>query len=213
MSTQVQRAVAAELDKRAGHTYAAEAGIRLQDTPIPLFELLVLSMLLSARISAEIAVSAARELFDAGLRNPKAVIDADRSTIIAALGRGHYARYDESTATRLTEGSHLLIDTYDGDLRKLAGACDGDVARARTLLQEFKGIGPVGADIFLREVQDTWPWVGPYFDKKSLSAAKELGLPDDVATLADLAPSSHAQFAAALIRVSLDKDLRTAVIG
>lgn len=211
MSTEKQRSVAAELDKRAGRTYAGEAGIRLQDTPIPLFELLELSMLLSARISADIAVSAARELFDAGLRNPKAVIDADRSTIIAALGRGGYARYDESTATRLTDGSHLLIDTYDGDLRKLASACHGHTAKAHELLQEFKGIGPVGADIFLREVQDVWPWVAPFYDAKSLGAAKDLGLPEDSEKLAELAPSSHAQFAAALIRASLDKDLRTSL--
>ncbi|MCZ4549392.1 endonuclease [Gordonia rubripertincta] len=211
MSTKEQREVAAELDRRAGRTYADEAGIRLQDTPIPLFELLVLTMLLSARISAEIAVGAARELFDAGLRNPKAVIDADRSTIIAALGRGHYARYDESTATRLTEGSHLLIDTYDGDLRKLASACDGDVGKARELLQEFKGIGPVGADIFLREVQDVWSWVAPFYDPKSLGAAQDLNLPADPEKLADLTPSSNAKFAAALLRASLDEELSRAV--
>jgi endonuclease III len=211
VSTKEQRTVAAELDRRAGQTYADEAGIRLHDTPVPLFELLVLSMLLSARISAEIAVGATRELFDAGLRNPKAVIDADRSTIIEALGRGHYARYDESTATRLTEGSHLLIDTYDGDLRKLASACHGDVTTARELLQDFKGIGPVGADIFLREVQDVWPWVAPFYDSKSLGAAKDLGLPEDPGKLAELAPTSHAKFAAALIRASLDKELRRAV--
>ncbi|WP_207841517.1 endonuclease [Williamsia soli] len=213
MSTKEQRSVAAELDKRAGQTYAEEAGIRLQDTPIPLFELLVLTMLLSARISAEIAVSAARELFDAGLRNPKAVIDADRSAIIAALGRGHYARYDESTATRLTEGSHLLIDTYDGDLRKLASACNGDVTKAQELLQEFRGIGPVGADIFLREVQDVWPWVAPFYDPKSLGAAQDLNLPADAGKLADLAPSSNAKFAAALLRASLDEDLRASLTG
>lgn len=203
-----QKGLAAELNKQAGRTYAGEAGITLQDTPVPLFELLVLSMLLSARISADIAVSAARELFAAGLRNPKAVIDADRATIIEALGRGHYARYDESTATQLTETSHILIDDYDGDLRKLAGAAENDTEAAHRLLQEFKGIGPVGADIFLREVQNTWSWVAPYFDKKSLQSAEDLGLPADPAALADLAPDGEATFAAALIRASLDKDIR-----
>ncbi|PYE18517.1 hypothetical protein DFR67_10496 [Williamsia limnetica] len=207
MSTEKHRSVVAELDKRAGRTYADEAGITLRDTPVPLFELLVLSMLLSARISAEIAVGTARELFDAGLRNPKAVLDADRSTIIAALGRGHYARYDESTATRLNEGSQLLIDTYNGDLRNLASEADGDTHKAHRLLQEFKGIGPVGADIFLREVQDVWPWVAPFYDSKSIDSAKDLGLPENPLQLADLAPGSNATFAASLIRASLDNEL------
>lgn len=202
------RDLAAALDKRAGQTYADEAGITLHDTPVPLFELLVLAMLLGARISADIAVSAARELFAAGLRNPKAVVDADRATIVDALGRGHYARYDESTATQLTETSHILIDDYDGDLRKLAKAAGNKVDRAHELLQDFTGIGPVGADIFLREVQNTWAWVAPFFDKKSLQSAENLGLPADAAALADLAPDGEAAFAAALIRASLDKSIR-----
>ena len=49
---------------RCGQTYAAEAGIRLADTPGPLYQLHVLTTLLSARISAGIAVAAARELFE-----------------------------------------------------------------------------------------------------------------------------------------------------
>lgn len=202
------KALATELNKRAGQTYADEAEITLQNTPVPLFELLVLSMLLGARISANIAVSAARELFSAGLRNPKAVIDADRKTVVDALGRGNYARYDESTATQLTETSQILVDEYDGDLRKLAHAAENDAKAAHELLQEFKGVGPVGADIFLREVQGVWTWAAPYFDKKSVQSAKDLGLPTDPAALADLAPSGEAAFAAALIRASLDKDLR-----
>lgn len=54
--------------KVAGTTYAAEAGIRLNDKPMPLFQLLVLCMLASKPIDAAIAMSAARELFRAGLR-------------------------------------------------------------------------------------------------------------------------------------------------
>ena len=47
---------------RYGTTYAAEAGIRLRDQPAPLFQLLVLAELLSARIGAGVAVAAAVEL-------------------------------------------------------------------------------------------------------------------------------------------------------
>jgi endonuclease III len=76
----------------AGTTYADEAGIRLDDKPMPLFELLVLCMLASKPIDAGIAVQAARELFAKKLRTPDAVRDADRKTMIEAFGRAGYAR-------------------------------------------------------------------------------------------------------------------------
>jgi len=77
--------------KVAGTTYAEEAGISLRDKPMPLFQLLVLCMLASKPIDASIATQAARELFAAGLRSPKAVLAADRSTMITAfeIGRAH----------------------------------------------------------------------------------------------------------------------------
>lgn len=60
-----QRRTVRELVDAHGRTYADEAGIRLKDTPQPLYRLLVLAHLLSARISASIAVAAARALSEA----------------------------------------------------------------------------------------------------------------------------------------------------
>ena len=207
MSTTDTDATVEALMARAGRTYAEDAGITLKDTPSPLFELLVLSLLLSTRISADIAVAAARELFAAGYRTPEKMARASWQSLVDALGRGHYKRYDESTATRLMEAGTKVVDDYHGDLRALAQKADSDPDAAAKLVQEFTGIGPVGADIFLREVQSVWGWVTPHFDKRALSAAKELGLPDDPARLADLADGRPEVLAAALVRVSLDKDL------
>ncbi|KAF0966531.1 endonuclease [Rhodococcus sp. T7] len=201
------------LDK-AGPTYASASHITLKDTPTPLFQLLTLSLLLSTRISSEIAVSAARELFRAGLRSPRAMREGDRRTIISALGRGNYVRYDESTATRLHAAAVRVDEEYGGDLRRLARACDHATSAAVRLLTEFDGIGPVGADIFLREVQDVWPWVRPYFDMRARESARDLGLPDDPDALSDLVPHGRvAELAAALVRVSLDSHLRDEVRG
>src|SRR5206468_8139888 len=116
--------VVARLLKQAGTTYADEAGIRLKDQPMPLFQLLTLCMLASKPIDATIATQAARELFDAGLRTPQAVLKAERTTMISAFGRAHYVRYDESSATRLADIAAAVRDEYGGDLRKLA---TGDV--------------------------------------------------------------------------------------
>jgi endonuclease III len=197
--------------KAAGTTYADEAGIALKNAPMPLFQLLTLCMLASKPIDAGIAVAAARELFHTGLRTPEAVLDADRRTVIDAFGRASYARYDESSATRLTDIAHAVRDDYGGDLRGLADAAGGDTKQAANLLQRFKGIGETGSDIFLREVQDTWTWVRPYFDARALDAARQLGLPHDGEKLGALHSEGCAELAAALVRVSLDDDLLDAV--
>jgi hypothetical protein len=49
-----------ELLDRCGRLYAEQAGIRLADRPGPLYQLLVLSTLLTARIPADVAIAAAR---------------------------------------------------------------------------------------------------------------------------------------------------------
>jgi endonuclease III len=197
----------------AGKTYAAEAGVRVSDRPMPLFQLLVLCMLASKPIDATIAMRAGRELFRDGLKTPKAVLAADRQTMIKAFGRAHYVRYDESSATRLTEMAQRVIDDHSGDLRDIARGSSEDVRAAKRMLKKFKGIGDTGADIYLREVQDVWTWVRPYFDKRATKTAKALGLPGDPEKLGALAPKANARLAAALVRASLDEDIRRQVAG
>jgi endonuclease III len=200
-----------ELLARHGRLYAEDAGVRLADRPGPLYQLLVLATLLSAPIPAETAVAAARELFAAGYRSPKAMSEASWQGRVDALGRGHYRRYDERTATMLGDGAELLSGKWHGDLRKLrhdaAGEVAGEVASIASRLTEFPGVGPVGASIFLREVQETWPGVAPYVDAKVVSGAHRVRLPADRESLAGLLAASGqpARLAAALVRVSLSQ--------
>ncbi len=197
---------------RCGQTYAAEAGIRLADTPGPLYQLHVLTTLLSARISAGIAVAAARELFD-GYRSPAAMARTSWQDRVDALGRGHYRRYDERTATMLGDAAEQLTERWHGDLRRLRGAADGQPGRIADLLTGFPGIGPAGASIFLREVQETWPSVRPYLDSRVMAGARSVGLPADREYLTGLlAGTRHpARLAAALVRVSLNRRLAAEV--
>lgn len=143
MASSPESLVTALLD-RFGRTYAEQAGIRLADQPSPLYELLVLATLLSARISGDIAVAAAKELFAAGYRTPQRMRDASWQDRVDALGRGHYRRYDERTSTMLREAAAQVLDRWGGDLRKLRDAAGGDPRRVHELLTELKGIGPVG---------------------------------------------------------------------
>jgi hypothetical protein len=191
-----------ELLRRYGTTYADEAGIRLRDQPAPLYQLLVLTTLLSVRIKADIAVAAARELFRAGWRTPRKMADSTWQQRVDALGRAHYVRYDESTATSLGEGAQRVLDVYRGDLRRMRA----DVATLRRSLTEFRRIGPTGAHIFCREVQVVWPELRPYFDDRALSTAADLGLPTDPQRLASrVAPEDVGRLAAALVRRGLDR--------
>ncbi len=192
----------------AGQTYAAQAGVRLADTPAPLYQLLVLSVLLSTRIKAHIAVAAARELFAAGYRTPAAMRRASWQDRVDALGRGHYVRYDESTATALGEGALLLADEYGGDLRRLRRAAGGDQRDLARLLQRVPRMGPTGVAIFCREVQAVWPELRPYLDRKALDGARRVGLPADTEELASQVSADElASLAAALVRVALDPAL------
>jgi endonuclease III len=199
--------------KAAGTTYAEEAGIRINDKPMPLFQLLVLCMLASKPIDATTAMRAARELFTAGLRTPKAVLASDRRSMISAFGRAHYVRYDESSATRLTDIAERVRDDYSSDLREIARRSQHDIRSATRMLKQFKGIGDTGADIYLREVQDVWTWARPYFDERATAAASALGLPTDPEKLGALAPRANARLAAALVRSALDDEVRQQVAG
>ncbi|WP_328316303.1 endonuclease [Streptomyces sp. NBC_00388] len=207
-ATATRRDTARALLDTHGRTYAAEAGIRLRDTPQPLYQLLVLACLLSARIRASVAVDAARELFAADMRTPRRMQDATWQQRVDALGAGHYRRYDESTSTTLGKGAAFVRERYGGDLRRLREEAGGDPGRMRELLREMPGIGPAGASIFLREVQGIWPELEPYLDEKAAQGAARLGLPVKPRELAKLVTAEElAVFAAALVRAALDKSV------
>lgn len=210
MGAPSSKAVVRALLERHGQTYAEELGIRLDRAgPSALFRLLCAALLLSARISADLAVAAARALTDSGWTTPRKLADATWAQRTKVLNRAGYARYDERTSRMLEDAARHLIDAYGGDLRALRDAAGRDPRRERELLKEFKGIGDVGADIFMREVQRTWQEARPFFDDRALGSARRLGLPDDPEELARLAPrGDSARLAAALVRSALAKDHR-----
>jgi endonuclease III len=207
MPTRNRQALVGALLDRYGRTFAEELGIPVEkNQPAPLFQLLVASLLYSARIAYHHAAEATRALFDAGLTTPRKVADATWQARVDVITWHGYKHYDESTSTRLGEMAHLCLDRYGGDLRDLREQAGRDVKAEKELLMEFKGIGPLGADIFLREVQLAWEEVYPYADARILEVARRLGLPSTVRGLAEAAPRREfPRLVAALIRVHLDK--------
>ncbi|MEU9185760.1 endonuclease [Streptomyces sp. NPDC048484] len=205
MSSKAERVLGALLAEH-GRTFAEEAGIRLRNTPQPLYRTLVMACLLSARIRGSVALATTRALYEAGLRDPRRMAGATWQDRVDALGQGGYRRYDERTATQLGDGAELLLDRWGGDPRRMREAAGGDLDELRGLLREIPGLGPAGVDIFLREVQQVWPEVAPHLDAKALQGAARLGLPEEPGRLVKLAGDTEpVVLAAALVRAALDK--------
>lgn len=205
------RVIAALLGEH-GATYAAEAGLTLRGpsdgTPSRLFRLLCVSLLVSARIRAAVAVEAARALAEHGWTTPEAMAASTWEDRTAVLNRAGYARYDEKTSRMLAAAAERLLRVDGGDLNHLRVRAGYDPAVERAQLQEFSGIGPLGASIFAREAQVVWPELYPYADERALRTAERLGLPADANALAALVPDplTFARLVAALVRCGLAGD-------
>jgi endonuclease III len=191
-----------------GQTYAAELGIDLElNTPSALYRWLCAATLLSARIGADIAIQATQALAKQGWTSAQKMANASWEQRTRTLNQAGYARYDESTSRMLGNTAQMLLDKYQGDLRKLRDAAEKDPRRERALLKECKGIGDVGADIFCREAQLAWDELFPFADRRALEAAKRLRLEDDAGKLArHVSRRDYPRLLAALVRTGLARD-------
>ena len=199
--------VAALLDCH-GHTYCEELRIRIEkNTPSALFCWLCAALLFSARIGAELAHRAAQAVIQHGWTTPRKMAEASWADRAAVLNRAGYARYDERTSTMLGNTAESLLREYKGDLRGLRERAGRDPAVEHRLLQEFNGIGEVGADIFCREIQMVWNELYPFVDRKALAAAARLGLGRNAAAVAGMVPRRELpRLLTALVRTGLAND-------
>ncbi|GAA2037544.1 endonuclease [Pseudokineococcus marinus] len=205
-----RRAVLDALLERHGTTYAQESGLRLGDTPAPLFELLVLSSLLSANLQADLGVRTARALREAGLTTAEKLAGASDEERWRVLADAKYLR-KEQTARQLGQLAERAQEEHSGDLRRLRDEAFGDGGGGLPALREgvgaFTGIGPLGVDIFCREVQAVWPQLRPFADERATDPARALGLPHDADGLAELAGTDDLSVVgAALVRCGLADD-------
>jgi endonuclease III len=190
---------------RHGTTYAEEAGITLHDKPSPLFELVVLTHLLSANLSADLGIRAA-DAMRREYRTAAAMADASDEDRWRVLSDARYLR-KERTAELLGRMARQVVDDWSGDLRRLRDDADGDADGVAERVRDLPGIGAVGGDIFTREVQAVWPSLRPRADRKVLDTAGALGLPTTAAGLADLHGSTDlSRVGAALVRCELAGD-------
>ena len=119
-----------------------------------LFSWFLACLLFGKPIQQDIARQAFLQLDQAGLSSPQAIRNAGWDRLVDLLDRAHYVRYDYSTASKLLDVCNALTVRY-GTLKRAIAQSATPAQLARTL-QEFKGIGPVTAGIFIREIRPIW---------------------------------------------------------
>lgn len=113
-----------------------------------IFKWFLACLLFGKPIRQEAAMRTYLEFRKAGLLSQQKILDAGWDELVDILDRGGYVRYDFSTAAKLLEVCGELKKRYGGISGLLKAAKDRRELARR--LQEFKGIGPVTARIFLR---------------------------------------------------------------
>ncbi len=185
-----------------GRTDSEESGVDLSMVgPSAQFRWLCASLLLSARIKADIALNAARALVAKRWTTPTKMAESIREEPARTRNQAGYARYDQRTSTIFGDHAELLLEKSAGDQRK-----PREAERERKLLKESKGIGDVGAEIFFREMQMAWEELASSADKKALEATKKLGMDGDPVKLTEMARQARAappRLLAALVRCGL----------
>lgn len=114
------------------------------------FKWFLACLLFGKPIQQEVAKRTYFEFVNEGLITPAAILRAGWDRLVEVLDRGHYVRFDYSTATKLLDVSKALQDNY-GTLTALFQQCaTQDEIASR--LQAFKGVGPKTTEIFLRDM-------------------------------------------------------------
>src|SRR5947207_8860146 len=132
--------------------YAKEQGIDLSSKQeAAYFKWFLACLLFGKPIQQEVAKRTYFEFVNQGLTSPDAILQAGWDRLVEVLDRGHYVRYDFSTATKLLDVSKALKEKY-GTITNLVKQLE-TLDELSSRLQEFKGVGPKTVEIFLRDMK------------------------------------------------------------
>lgn len=161
-----------------GKKYSDLLGINLRSgRDGEVFKWFIASILLGARIGEALALKTYQEFAAEGLLSFDRMKGATWEKLVQVLDDGGYVRYDFSTARNFQAVMKLLGERYNGKLSNLHEQAK-DPADLEARLQEFKSVGPVTANIFLRELRGVWKKADPSLGHLARKAAKELGIKD-----------------------------------
>lgn len=165
-----------QLLKEWGSRFSTELGINIDSgSSGEIFKWFLASILFGARIRQSAAMQTYREFEKRGVLTPDAILRTGWDGLVQILDAGGYARYDFKTATKLLGISEMLNNRHGGDLNHLHEEAH-DAGDLESRLMEFKGVGEVTANIFLRELRGIWLKADPLPGYTVIIAARKLGL-------------------------------------
>ena len=163
------------MEERGGR-FSSELGINIDScSSEEIFKWFLASILFGARIRKDAAVRTYREFEKRGVLSPDAIRRTGWDGLVKLLDAGGYARYDFKTATKLLGIAEMLIGRYGGDMNRLHEEAR-DPYDLEIKLMEFKGVGQVTVNIFLRELRWIWQKADPLPGDIVIAAARDLGL-------------------------------------
>jgi hypothetical protein len=119
------------------------------------------SLLFGGHISETIARNTYRAFLRHRLTTPRRILAAGWDFLVNPIMReGGYVRYDGRKSDQVLRDCQTLIDGYGGSLTRLHDAAR-DARDLEQRLLAFYGVGPITANIFLRELRPFWAKADP----------------------------------------------------
>ena len=157
--------------------YSEELGIDLSThDDEQYFRWFLASLLFGGHISETIARHTYQTFCRHQLTTPRDILSAGWDFLVNPIMReGGYVRYDFSKSDQILRNCQTLVDEYGGSVWQVHEASrDADDLELRLLA--FFGVGPVTANIFLRELRPFWPKADPEPLPVVAAAAASLGV-------------------------------------
>ncbi len=149
-------------DLKRSQLYSEELGIDLfRNTDQECFKWFLASVLFGGRITETIAKHTYQAFVRHDLLTPQKIIEAGWDFLVFPVMReGGYVRYDGRKSTQILSDCQMLLDEYDGSLKRIHELAT-DPADLEARLKAFYGVGEVTANIFLRELRPYWSKADP----------------------------------------------------
>lgn len=157
-----RRVVLSPEDLEQSQLYSEALGIDLSSVrEEAVFAWFLASQLYGGRIAESIAERTYGVFAAEQLLSPGAIIAAGREHLInPVMRRGGYVRYDNRKVDQILRACHTIVEDYDGRITGLHEAA-ADARDLETRVKAIYGIGPVTANIFLRELRPFWAKADP----------------------------------------------------
>lgn len=167
-----------DLDRlKQSRLYSEELGIDLSaNDDEQYFHWFLASLLFGGHISETIARHTYQAFRRHRLTSPRDILAAGWDFLVNPIMReGGYVRYDFSKSDQILRDCQMLIDDYSGSVWQVHEA-SRDAHDLELRLLAFYGVGPVTANIFLRELRPFWPKADPEPMPAVAAAAASLGI-------------------------------------